>query len=745
MVIKQIFRILTLSLLLTELAGETLKSQQAAPLDTLMRRLLDEKTDTGRIMLYYRIAHELQYSEPEKSKEYAERAYNESLKSGFEKGTGNALIQLGNIEQIKGNYADAESYNLKALDILRKAGDRAGEAICYNNLGILLHNRNDYDNAIQYYRKSLDINNKINRKAGSATSLFCIGTVFENQLAYDSALVYYLRGQAISEEIMDLKLMAYAKTSLANVYFQMGNYSRALQYNEEAVNLFSKAKNDYGLLKVYLTLGQTAEMLDSTSRAEWFYRQAGRIGKQLQSIEDIANADFYMAQLFENNGRPDSALVYYRNAGSYFEQTGNRENRSFSLTALARLLNGEKKHREAEKNLTEALTIAGEISSPSAYLAASREMALTYSYLNDFRKAFNWFNRYSDARDSIMDTEKQKQILELQTRYETEKKENENTLLKKDLQIQKSARNSLIIGALLLILLVIVIFRSLAIKKRDNKLLLEQKEEIQRQKEVVEYQKLAITDSIRYAKRIQTAMLPPEGLLSDLIPDSFILYLPRDIVSGDFYWIRKAGDDHILVCAADCTGHGVPGAFMSMLGMSLISDIINRNIERLTCGSFTPADILNELRNRIKLSLRQTGKEGESRDAMDMAVCLIRMSDGNLIYAGAINPVYFVTDGKLTELKGTRNPVGIYPNEMEFVNNNATIPKGSFLYLFSDGYFDQIGSEGGKYLSKRFKSLLSSISHLSASEIREKLLSEHLQWRKDAEQVDDILVMGLKI
>ena len=161
-------------------------------------------------------------------------------------------------------------------------------------------------------------------------------------------------------------------------------------------------------------------------------------------------------------------------------------------------------------------------------------------------------------------------------------------------------------------------------------------------------------------------MLPPDDLIQGIVPDSFILYLPRDIVSGDFYWLKQLNACRVLACAADCTGHGVPGAFMSMLGMSLLSDIINRNNDLIVSGIFTPADILDSLRKRIKDTLRQTGKEGESRDGMDMALCIIEKDTGKLHYAGAINPVYIVDNGILTEVKGTRNPIGIYPNENEF-------------------------------------------------------------------------------
>jgi serine phosphatase RsbU (regulator of sigma subunit)/tetratricopeptide (TPR) repeat protein len=721
------------------------QGQELSRLDSLKLLLAEEKTDTGRVILFYRIAHELQNRDIEASSEYTRKALEEAEKINYLKGKGRAIIQLGNIEQIKGNLEESENYNNEALKICKEINDLAGVAICYNNLGISAHNRNDYQKALSLYKKSLEINRSINRKSGSATSLFSIGTVYDNLGRYDSALVYYIEAQAISESINDAGLMAYANVSLANVYYKMGNTVRSIAYNEAAIRLYEKAGNDYGLLKVNISLGQMLADADSLERAIMTYREALKTGYRIGSINDIAVSYFSLGNIYETLAQNDSSLVNYKKALDKFIEAENYENIAFSLMAVARLDNLKKNHYEASVLLAEALKISENIGSPPALMQGYRDLAMTYSYLKDYKNAFNYYTRYSSIRDSAMTIEKQKQILELQAQYETEKKEKENILLRKDQQILQSTRNSLIIGALLLLLVVFVIFNSLRIKRRDNRLLREQKNEIARQKEIVEEQKASITDSIRYAKRIQAAMLPPAELIDECVPNSFILYLPRDIVSGDFYWMKKIAENRILVCAADCTGHGVPGAFMSMLGMSLLSDIINRNLGQIIGKRFTPADILNSLRERIKEALRQTGKEGESRDGMDMSLCILETDTCQLQYAGANNSIYYVDRGTLTEIKATRNPIGIYLNEISFQNQETKIPPEAVVYMFSDGYSDQIGSEGSKFLSKNFKKLLSEISHLPVDEIRERLHKTHLDWRKEEEQVDDILVIGLRI
>jgi len=216
-------------------------------------------------------------------------------------------------------------------------------------------------------------------------------------------------------------------------------------------------------------------------------------------------------------------------------------------------------------------------------------------------------------------------------------------------------------------------------------------------------------------------------------------------VSGAFYWIRQISQSRVLVCAADCTGHGVPGALMSMLGMSLLADIINTGIDRIRNNLYTPSGILSDLRDRIKVSLRQTGREGESRDGMDMTIAIVDTTNRSVICSGANNPVYLVTNGTLTELKSVRNPIGIHPNESRFTDHEATLERGSMIYLFSDGFYDQINQDGKKFLSRQFKGLLEELSALPPAETCTRLSDTFHKWKGSEDQVDDVLVIGIKV
>ena len=277
------------------------------------------------------------------------------------------------------------------------------------------------------------------------------------------------------------------------------------------------------------------------------------------------------------------------------------------------------------------------------------------------------------------------------------------------------------------------------VKERTEEVV-KQKEEIEKQRDEIAEKNKSITDSIEYAKRIQTAVLPSNDFAKEVLPEHFILFRPRDIVSGDFYWFTKK-DNLLVIIAADCTGHGVPGAFMSMLGVSFLNEIVNRH-DVTTAGA-----ILTQLRADVKKTLGQEGKEGEAKDGMDIALCIVDFENLKMQYAGAYNPLYLCRNNELIEVKADRMPIGIYIKEKEsFTNNEIDLENGDTFYLFSDGYADQFGGEDGqKFKSKNFKELLLEIHHKPMAEQREILNTTIDKWRGRWEQVDDIIILGIRV
>ncbi len=265
--------------------------------------------------------------------------------------------------------------------------------------------------------------------------------------------------------------------------------------------------------------------------------------------------------------------------------------------------------------------------------------------------------------------------------------------------------------------------------------------EIKKAEEEIAKKNKQITSSILYAERIQRAVLTPKEIIAEYIPEHFIMFRPRDIVSGDFYWAAEKGD-LLIVTAADCTGHGVPGAFMSMLGISFLNQIIAEH----SPSNLQANIILDELREKVKTSLRQTGKEGEAKDGMDMALCIIDKNNMKLDFAGAQNPLVLIRDKEIKVFKGDDMPIGISHNERPFKNHILDMQKGDSYYIFSDGYADQFGEKTKKkFFSKRLRMLFQKINNKSMAEQLNILETTFDDWKGSRKQMDDVLVIGLRI
>jgi serine phosphatase RsbU (regulator of sigma subunit) len=268
-----------------------------------------------------------------------------------------------------------------------------------------------------------------------------------------------------------------------------------------------------------------------------------------------------------------------------------------------------------------------------------------------------------------------------------------------------------------------------------------EKEKISILKKQVEFEHQQVTDSINYAKHIQGSLFPSEDYITSIFDAYFILFKPLNVVSGDFYWIKKNGDK-IYVVAADCTGHGVPGAFMSMLGISSLNEIVGNR------DDITPSEILELLREKVKFTLHQSQENVKTKDGMDMAICSIDTIENKITYSGANNSVFFIHNFELTELLPVKNPVAFFILEKPFENHVLDFKRGDHLFLFSDGYIDQFGGpENRKFYKKNFRKLLLDESKKGhgMSEIKDKLEKTLTDWMRDTRQIDDILVLGIQL
>jgi len=399
-----------------------------------------------------------------------------------------------------------------------------------------------------------------------------------------------------------------------------------------------------------------------------------------------------------------------------------------------------KKYEDSRKYLTESVKVSKAIGAKDLLMDAYNSLSLLDSTLGNWNGAYQNYKLFTQVKDSIFNETSTGMIAELETKYESDKKEKEIQLLNKDkiLSQTENKKQEIIIysvggGLVLMIILAGGIFTALQNNRKKNQIIFIQKEKIQeKQKE--------ITDSITYAKRIQKSILPYESNILSSLPQSFVLYKPKDIVSGDFYWFRKI-DNIVLIAAADCTGHGVPGAFTSLICSEKLNEAVKSNTD--------PGEILSQVNKEVRFTLRQDESADSSRDGMDIAICSINLESGVVRYAGANRPLWILRKDhkEIEEITATKKAIGGFTEDDQiFKTHEIQLNLDDSIYLCSDGFADQLGGpKGKKLMTKNFKHLLSVGQNKSMKDQKEYLENYLTDWIGTNEQIDDILVIGIRI
>jgi len=605
---------------------------------------------------------------------------------------------------------------------------------------------------LEYYLKSFSISQELSHssdstiatagKTGMSRSYNNIGFAYSVQGNYSEALEYYYRSLKIDEELSDLRGMSIRFNNIGLAYKEQGKYKRALEYYQKSLRIKEELNEVLGLTLLH---------------------------ERIASLH-IALADSLPG--IESDGRKQ----HYKQALEYGYK-------SFEL--------------------------AKEIGSLPSQNLASKTLMATCKKLNDSDKALEFAEIFIATRDSMFRDEKTKAISDIHTKYETEKKQQEiekqQLIIEKQLidnKKKRNQRNFFITGTLLLTLSVILILRGYQQKKRSNSIitekslqleqaneelkttldvleakntmmqkqhkeiesqrndlanlaweLQEKSEEVEKQKNILSAQNKDITDSIVYAQRIQSAVLPSHNLLSQLFTDYFIIYKPKSIVSGDFYWATKIRE-HIIFCVTDCTGHGVPGAFMSMMGVSFLNEIVRK--EEIT----NAAQVLNDLRDHVVNSMEEEESSYVQLDGMDIGLCVLNTRTLMLQYAGANIPCWIASTmpdineistkaeriNGLIELKPDRMPIARYEWMMEFTHIDLQLKKGDIIYMSSDGYSDQFGGiDEKKFQKNKLIELLITNKEKPFTEQKDLIGKVFEEWKGNRPQLDDVTLLGVKV
>lgn len=676
----------------------------------------------------------------------------------------------------KSNYNDAIDHSIKAILIFKKIvysknltiqnESRKGIAVCLSDIGVNNYYKGDYSKAIQYYQQSIkhyevlgkskDLYYKTEEKKGLSKCYTNIGLAYSQLRNHDLTLEYYHKSEKIDIELKDTIGIRSDYINIGSYLYSITKYDESIIYYNKALDLLRKNKNNKEVSTCLNNLGALYKQKKDYSKAIEYYKEALKIDESIGDKEGIA--------VVNNN--------------------------------LATLNNNLKNYSQAISYSLKALKISEEHHLPLTSLYSYIYLTDSYDSLKNTEKAYYYFRLMTQIKDSLFNIEKNKQVTEMEAKYQTEKKQQE--IEKQGILIQKqsaeSAKQQILIyaflgGFALMLFLALVIYKNYSQKKKANEIITiknialsqaneeitsqrdeieSQRDEITAQRDLVTKQKDYIeethellTSSIRYAERIQHAMLPSQEIEEMLLANHFILFKPRDIVSGDFYWtmIKR---NYLYIAVADCTGHGVPGAFMSMLGISFLNEIVAQSEFNST------SSILNKLRDHIIKSLQQQGVSGEQKDGMDMSLISLNLENNLLHFSGANNPIYIVrkskakseksekvniqplnlglSDYQLYELKPDKMPIAIYEQMNKFTDKEFQLCQGDTVFLFSDGYPDQFGGPlGKKFMYKKFKEVLLNNCEKTMSEQKEILETELMNWKGNNEQTDDITVVGIKI
>lgn len=719
---------------------------------------------------------------------YAEQKVDSLLfKLLYETSDSAKVVLLFNISDyyysVKKNNDLAEYYLIEARQIAEKSHNPSIVIDAQNQLGVFYRNISQYSDALTYHEKALSLSNKIADTPRIVKTLNALGVVYRRIDNHASATEYHIKALKMAEELKDTFNISVACNSLGNIFSLNNRFDEALLYFNRSLTLSKSQRNLLGQAINYNNIGEVYEFKKDYVKANEYYQKSLVLNRQINSDKGIAICYNAIGKIELYRKNFDAAYNYFYKALGIDKRLGDKKYLADSYVNLAKALVYLKREKEALACLNQALNIAHEIRSIVHQQWAYETFSILFKESNRYDSALYYHYLADKFKDSVLNEKNTRHIATIQTIFETGQKENEIKLLtqqqeinRKELTRQRMVRNTLIISLIMSIALIFLIYvalrtkrianRKLSIQKdeiyRANQELQNQKEEIELQKEEIEKNKAhielknknleeayqiienyigKITDSIRYAEKIQKTVFPDINLVRTVFSDTFVLNRPKDIVSGDFYWFYSKGSRSYFALA-DCTGHGVPGAFMSIIGIELLNQAVNQyQFERTD-------QILYFLNNELRRKLRKNPDELILKDSMDIALCIYDSSNNELYYSGALIPIFIIADGQIQEIRPNHTSLGastvIFDKNFEI--KRYVLAKGAWIYLTSDGYLDQFGGESNrKFMRSRFTELLMQSCKLDGSSQKEILERTFNTWKGKNEQIDDVLVWGLKV
>jgi tetratricopeptide (TPR) repeat protein len=793
---QNLYKLLFFSLIITSLScnknqqSETQNNYEAPSanksvseekdLDSLFN-LLDNGQFENICEIYNEIANaSLKKREMNTCYDYSKEAYTLSIANDDDENLMIASNNLGLLNYILGDFDTAIYFLNKSLELAERFENKKEKIKAYNSFAFILEAQNDIDSAQFYYESAIELAREIDDKEQLSKSLINIGPIYQQQGKTLYAIDAYEEALKLKKEVKDIKGIGTAYYQLGNVYLIIDILELALDNFKEALPYFEQLEDFDGIAAVFNGIGLTYDNMRLYDKSIIFYNKSLEIYESLDLQNEIANifnnigivlikkGDYYraienlekaleirkeqkdflnIAKILQNIGMAklksqnyNESLKYFREALNINQEQQNLAELAANLHAIGIAYTKLGKFSEAEEILNTSTEIANKLNFKNQLKENYKAFSDLYKEKNEFRKAYDYYEKFFMVHDSTLGNSMQERMINLQIKYEAEKKIRKDEKLKlrktlKNMEIEKAKtekklNNSLKIFLSILVLFIVFISAISYILLRFRKL-----------NKQIEHKNTEILSSINYAKRIQTSILENENKLRDTLPNSFLFYQPKDIVSGDFYWFTKLNQE-IIIVTADCTGHGVPGAFMSLIGVSLLNKIVNER------RIIQPEKILDTLRKELIDTLHQYGHEStEIKDSIDATIVKLNQHNKTIEFAGAYHSLFIKNGESVTELKGDRMPIGFsHRININFTNQTHYCKENDFVFMSTDGYFDQFGGDYDKKFKRfNFVKLISSIKKSDVKEVKEIIVDEFEEWKGENEQIDDVLVLGFKI
>jgi len=702
--------------------GLSISNAQISVYDSLLQILKHETNDSIKLRINVELSNECNEKDIPKYAETAvklaqklldQKSISAKYRALFLNHLGSAYNDLGFYHRLNGNTTLAIDYYNKTLLIREQQNDSTGLVHALGNVAAVYNKTGNTKKAMELYSRCLTIQKYLKDNSGKAKTLFSIAIIYNNQgLDKEISLDYLNQSLAIYREINDKSTEAKVLNQIGTLYKSLGKYNKALDCFRNCIKLQSET------------------------------------GENNQTSYSFAS----IASIYFDEGNIDSAMIIYNKGLDIAKKVGDEENISHIYIELGNLNYNINKLALSEKYAQSGLSIAKQVGYPKYIKKAAELLYKIYKKQNNPKKALQMHELFVLMRDSIFNTDTKSSILKSQLKYEFEKKAfadslnnlSEKKLINSKLELEHSKLKlqqlfSIVLLTVLIILIVLalVIYKNYKRKKMLASALQIQKDEISSQKNTIEFKSKQINESIDYASRIQDSFIQSETAIKELGKEYFIFNKPKDIVGGDFIWAKLRGN-HFMFAVVDCTGHGVPGAFMSLVGYNLLEQAVQ------SLGKVQPKEILHWVNTNIKAVLKPKGNE-TSYEGMDIIISDLDLSTNVLRFSGAKQRLCVNSNTQIKTYRTDNYTIGTSPDYV-FSQQQVRLTKGDVVYLFTDGYPDQKGGEKRRKLYyENFEKLLTMNDNESLLQ-KKAFLNDHLlSWQSNEEQIDDILVVGIRI